>query len=172
MKGESKMNTICHIPSPVGLLTVAGEEQAITGLWLEEQKYFAMTLDPQATEGNLPVFDQLREWLEIYFRGEQPNFSIPLAPKGTQFRQSVWEVLKKIPYGTLVTYGDIARQLNEAGAKTSPRAVGGAVGHNPISILIPCHRVVGSNSSLTGYAGGLDNKIKLLQLEKIDLKKS
>ena len=165
------MDSFCHIPSPVGLLTVAGNSRAITGLWLEGQKYFAATLDPRSLEENLPVFGRVREWLTIYFRGEQPDFSIPLSPKGSAYRQSVWDVLRAIPYGAVVTYGEIARRLNQTGPHTSARAVGGAVGHNPISILIPCHRVVGSDGSLTGYAGGVDKKIQLLQLERVPMER-
>ena len=109
----------------------------------------------------------MRRWLDIYFSGSEPNFTLPLAPKGSEFRRSVWKELLRIPYGETASYGEIAKRVEtKTGRKTSARAVGGAVGHNPISIMIPCHRVVGSDGSITGYAGGIDKKIKLLELEK------
>ena len=122
---------------------------------------------------DLPVFVQTIQWLNKYFEGTNPGALPPVAPEGTGFRKAVWDVLVKIPYGTLKTYGDVAREVsgNQNGKFVSPRAVGGAVGHNPISIIIPCHRVIGSNNSLTGYAGGLDLKVKLLESEKIDVSK-
>ncbi|MDF1493182.1 methylated-DNA--[protein]-cysteine S-methyltransferase [Caproiciproducens sp. CPB-2] len=165
------MDAICRIPSPLGQLTVSGNDRSITGLWLEGQKCYAATLDVHAGEKNLPLFDRVQEWLAIYFSGKEPNFSIPLEPKGSEFRQSVWKILQDVPYGTVITYGSIVRRLNVIGVHTSARAVGGAVGHNPISILIPCHRVIGSDGSLTGYAGGIEKKIRLLQLEKVPVDK-
>ncbi len=163
------MEYIGKIPSPVGLLTVASDGSSLTGLWLEGQKYYGATLDPETEEKSLPVFDRTAQWLELYFGGKQPDLAVPLSPKGSPFRQAVWKALCEIPYGTVVSYGDLAKRMNEAGAHTSPRAVGGAVGHNPISILIPCHRVVGASGGLTGYAGGLDRKIQLLRLERAKL---
>ena len=115
---------------------------------------------------DLPIFDQTKQWLDRYFAGEKPAISeLPLVPIGSAFRQAVWSILCEIPYGKMITYGDIARKL---GVQSS-QAVGGAVGHNPISIIIPCHRVVGANGSLTGYAGGVQTKIKLLELEGVDM---
>ena len=158
---------IMKYPSPLGEITVASDGENIVGLWLEGQKYFAATLEGELREENLPVFDTVRRWLDIYFSGGEPDFLPPLAPKGSEFRRAVWEQLLRIPYGQTVSYGEIAKQLEaETGRKTSARAVGGAVGHNPVSVIIPCHRVVGANGSLTGYAGGVDKKIKLLELEK------
>lgn len=157
------MDYIMKYPSPVGELTIASDGENIVGLWLEGQKYFAVTLNGEVTEKELPVFDEARRWLDIYFSGREPQFMLPLAPRGSEFRRTVWAQLLKIPYGETATYGDIAKRL---GGKSSARAVGGAVGHNPISIIIPCHRVVGANGSLTGYAGGVDKKKQLLRLEK------
>jgi len=164
------MEYVYKIPSPVGLLTVASNEQSITGLWIEEQKYFGSTLtqDEKGDAGHSPVIQSLKEWLDCYFAGRKPSFMPPVAPKGSVFRQAVWGILCQIPYGKTVTYGHIAALLEkETGTKTSARAVGGAVGHNPISILIPCHRVLGASGNLTGYAGGVDKKIILLQIEGI-----
>ena len=165
------MNYICKIESPVGLLTVNSNGVSITGLWIEGQKYFAASLENDAIERDLPIFEDTRKWLNRYFDGDNPAFDLPLDPKGGTFRQSVWQILRTIPYGDTITYGEIAKRL-EAQTKNkrvSPRAVGGAVGHNPISIIIPCHRVIGSNGSLTGYAGGINNKIYLLKLENADI---
>lgn len=155
------------ISSPVGRLTVASDGHAITGLWLEGQKYYAATLEKSNELRDLPVFELVQNWLRIYFSGKQPEFSVPLAPRGSPFRKEVWNMLCDIPYGTVTTYGSIAARMQDTGKDrhTSARAVGGAVGHNPISILIPCHRVIGSDGSLTGYAGGIDRKIQLLTLE-------
>jgi len=150
-------------PSPVGALTVASDGENIIGLWLEGQKYFAATLSGEAIEKELPVFEEARHWLDIYFSGREPDFLPPLAPRGSEFRRTVWGELLRIPYGETVSYGEIAKRL---GGKTSARAVGGAVGHNPISIIIPCHRVVGAKGSLTGYAGGVEKKKQFLRLEQ------
>lgn len=156
--------------SPLGAITLASDGEALTGLWFNDQKYFAAKLDVNHQEKDLPIFEQTKEWLDIYFMGKEPDFLPPISLKSTPFRESVWQILLKIPYGKTITYGDIANMLaKERGvSKMSGQAVGGAVGHNPISIIVPCHRVVGSNGSLTGYAGGLDKKISLLQLEKIN----
>ena len=121
-------------------------------------------------EADLPVFAQTRAWLDVYFSGREPDVTPPLLTgNASPFRRRVWEILRGIPYGQTVTYGEIARQLaHETGRGVSAQAVGGAVGHNPISLIIPCHRVVGANGRLTGYAGGLDKKIALLRLEGVD----
>ena len=123
-------------------------------------------------EKNLAVFDQTRRWLDLYFSGREPGFTPALNPVGSAFRRAVWEILLKIPYGKTTTYGQIAREIAAARglAKMSAQAVGGAVGHNEISIIIPCHRVIGAHGNLTGYAGGIDRKIKLLQLEGVDMR--
>jgi methylated-DNA-[protein]-cysteine S-methyltransferase len=156
--------------SPAGRLLLASDGVNLTGLWIKGQKYFAATLDDCAIrKDDLKIFDRARDWLDRYFAGEQPPISeLPLAPRGTKFRQMVWNELIGIPYGDVATYGEIARRIAaQTGARTmSARAIGGAVGHNPISIIIPCHRVVGSNGGLTGYAGGLDTKALLLNLER------
>jgi methylated-DNA-[protein]-cysteine S-methyltransferase len=156
------MEYICEIKSPVGMLTVSSDGNNICGLWIEGQKYFAKTLDKDVSEQNLPVFDSVMKWLDIYFSGKNPDFTLPLMPAGSNFQKSIWNNLCEIPYGKTITYGEIA--IN---ACTAARAVGSAVGHNPISILIPCHRVVGKNGSMTGYAGGISKKIQLLRFEGI-----
>ena len=165
------MTYIYRSASPVGPLTMASDGENITGLWLEGQKYYAATLPENTEEKLLQVFEQALKWLDIYFKGNDPDFMPPLAPFGSDFRQTVWEILLAIPYGKVITYGDIAKTLalRQKGKGVSAQAVGGAVGHNPISIIIPCHRVVGSNGSLTGYAGGIDKKINLLKLEGVSM---
>ena len=161
--------------SPLGTLTLVCTENALVGLWTEEQKDHGDPLLESAVENHkMPIFDKAKKWLDAYFSGKAPAISeLPLEPIGGKFRQDVWEILCKIPYGTVITYGDIAKQIaKKMGKETmSSQAVGGAVGHNPISIIIPCHRVIGSNGNLTGYAGGIKTKIKLLQIEGVDMSK-
>ena len=156
-------------PSPVGLITLASDSASLAGLWLEGQKYHGHSIPVAMTvKSNLPIFNTAKQWLDRYFAGLEPAISeLPLAPIGSAFRQSVWKLLQEIPYGEVITYGDIAKKM----AVKSSQAVGGAVGHNPISIIIPCHRVVGANGSLTGYAGGVQTKIKLLELEGVEMSK-
>lgn len=163
------MMYLTRYSSPLGELTLAADGQALTGLWIEGQKYFASTLrEAHVEQPDLPVFALAARWLDDYFDGRKPGVSgLPLAPAGSAFRQAVWRILCAIPSGEVMTYGGIARRLGGSGM--SAQAVGGAVGHNPISIIIPCHRVVGSNGSLTGYAGGLERKIRLLELEGADM---
>lgn len=164
------MTYLMKLPSPVGLLHLASDGEHIVGLWIEGQKYFAATIGDDAVEQpELPVFQQAKAWLEAYFEKRPLPALPPLAPEGSDFRQKVWQQLLAIPYGKTVTYGDIAKNLKANGASAAAQAVGGAVGHNPISILIPCHRVVGSNGSLTGYAGGVHIKKALLELEEADM---
>ena len=153
--------------SPVGNLTLVSNGFQLTGLFVDGQRYFP-DLSMMETKRNLAVFDATIHWLDAYFEGKSPcGETIPLKPEGTTFRMAVWKLLKAIPYGETTTYGELARKLNEtAGMKTCARAVGNAVGHNPISIIIPCHRVIGVDGGLTGYAGGLDVKRKLLKLEQ------
>ena len=160
-------------PSPIAALTLAcDDDDQLVGLWMEGQKYFGDTLPEAMTEqSGRPVFAAAKNWLDRYFAGEKPAVSeLPLRPIGGEFRQGVWQILCEIPYGEVVTYGDIAKKMAaKTGKKSmSSQAVGGAVGHNPISIIIPCHRVVGTGGSLTGYAGGIDRKIQLLQWEGVD----
>lgn len=158
--------------SPVGMLTIASDGKAICGLWLEGQKYHGGTVpEPMMRDDDAPGFKELRTWLDEYFAGKDPSISsVPLAPIGSDFRQAVWQKLMAIPYGQVRTYGDIAAELKAERGKASALAVGGAVGHNPLSIIIPCHRVVGADGSLTGYAGGLSRKIWLLEHEGVDMK--
>jgi methylated-DNA-[protein]-cysteine S-methyltransferase len=165
------MEYIHKIKSPVGILTVSSDGQNVSGLWIEGQKYFTKTLEKDFSEESLPIFENVRKWLNIYFSGKEPDFMPPLMPKGSLFQKLIWNNLCKIPYRKTTTYGELALQfeLENKGKHTSARAVGGAVGHNPISILIPCHRVIGKNGNPTGYAGGITTKIKLLELEGIDI---
>ena len=157
--------------SPLGAITMASDGENLTGLWFDGQKYFADGIDRRQEEQDLLVFQQTRRWLNVYFQGKKPEFFPPISLKGSAFRLEVWEMLRQIPYGQVITYREIACRIAEKHREKnmSAQAVGGAVGHNPISILIPCHRVVGTNGSLTGYAGGIGKKIKLLTLEKVDI---
>ena len=159
---------VSHYDSPLGILYLAADEEALKGVWFEGQKYFASGLKENGTEEKeTPVLKRTREWLDLYFAGKDPEFLPPLAPDGSEFRKEVWKLLLTIPYGKTMTYGEIARiiALQRGLAQMSAQAVGSAVGHNEISIIVPCHRVVGSSGNLTGYAGGIDKKIKLLKLE-------
>lgn len=165
------MTFVQHYNSPLGGILLAADEIGLTGLWFNGQKYFARSLPAGYTEQNTPALSEAKRWLEVYFTGKEPDFMPPLHIVGSAFRRAVWEILLQIPYGKTTTYGEIARQLAEKQKlpRMSAQAVGGAVGHNEISIIIPCHRVVGTNGSLTGYAGGIDKKIKLLELEHTDM---
>ena len=157
--------------SPIGKITLASDGVNLVGLWNGNHKYMYKNMEQK---DDLSVFRATKKWLDRYFAGEKPGINeLPLKPAGTEFRQAVWKILCDIPYGETVTYGGIAKQmakkLNKPGM--SAQAVGGAVGHNPISIIIPCHRVVGSNGSLTGYGGGIKIKVKLLEHEGFDMTK-
>lgn len=166
------MDYVSHYDSPLGGITLAGDGQALTGLWFDGQKYFAAALPGEREERDLPLFQAAARWLDRYFQGEDPGPPPPLAfPSATPFRRAVWELLGKIPYGQTVTYGALGARLAAARglASLSAQAVGGAVGHNPISLMVPCHRVVGAGGSLTGYAGGVEKKRALLALEGVDL---
>lgn len=161
-----------HSHAELGDLTIASDGEAIVGLWIEGQKYFAGKVAGNLEcRDDLPVFVQARAWLDRYFAGDPlPVATLTLKPEGTPFQQRVWKLLASIPYGELRTYADIAAQITrEDGGKTSARAVGTANGRNPISIILPCHRVVGSDGSLTGYAGGIARKVWLLEHEGVDL---
>ena len=153
--------------SPIGRMLLAADDAGLTGLWFEGQKYFARCLDRETEEKELPVFAEAKRWLDIYFSGKEPDFTPPLHFTGTDFQKEVWEILCAIPYGQTMTYGAIADQLAKKRglSRMSAQAVGGAVGHNNLSIIVPCHRVVGSDGSLTGYAGGIERKTFLLNLE-------
>jgi len=162
--------------SPLGIITVCcDEDEKIVGLFFKNQKYFADNIDGKITENNnLKIFVTVKSWLDKYFAGKKPNIKeIPIKFIGNDFRKSVWKILYKIPYGTVLTYGDIAKQIakQQGVSKMSAQAIGGAVEHNPISIIVPCHRVVGKNGKLTGYAAGLNKKKKLLELEQANMVK-
>ena len=157
--------------SPLGGITMASDGQSLTGLWFDGQKYFADNLPEEHIKRQLPVFMQAAEWLDVYFSGKAPNFNPPISMEGISlFRKRVWEIMLEIPFGQVSTYGQIAKRIAvETGKKVSAQAVGGAVGHNSISLIIPCHRVVGTNGSITGYAGGIDKKLALLKMEGVDV---
>ncbi len=160
----------CRIDTPLGVMTASAEEGSLTGLWFVGQKYYPAQAGDWTCEQQYPVFRELRDWLEKYFSGQRCISAPRLAPRGTPFQQAVWKILLGIPFGEVTTYGKIAKKLaaERALSSMSAQAVGGAVGHNPISILIPCHRVIGANGSMTGYAGGLDRKRALLELEQVN----
>ena len=165
------MDYIHSYDSPLGAITLASDGDAIVGLWFDGQKYYADTLTEDHTEKALPIFDEAVRWLDIYFSGEAPSFTPKLHMRSTAFRRAVWEILLTIPYGQTMTYLQIAdRVARQMGLlRMSAQAVGGAIGHNAISLIIPCHRVVGTDGSLTGYAGGIDKKVRLLQMEQADM---
>ncbi len=165
------MDYIRHYDSPLGGITMAADGEALVGLWFDGQKYFAAGLAAAREERDLPVFAAAERWLDEFFSGKEPDFTPPLRPRGTPFQQAVWELLRAIPYGQTTTYGKIAAEIARRTGRghMSAQAAGGAVGHNPISLIIPCHRVVGADGSLTGYAGGVEKKLRLLQLEQADV---
>lgn len=154
--------------SPIGGILLSCDDEGLTGLWFNGQKYFAAGMDPEHEEREHPIFVQAKRWLDVYFSGREPDFMPPLHMIGSPFCRAVWDILCQIPYGKTMTYGEIGQKIAQQKGllHMSAQAVGGAVGHNPISIIVPCHRVVGANGSLTGYAGGIDKKAKLLELEK------
>lgn len=161
-----------HYKSPVGDILLASKNDKLIGLWIEGQKYYLGNLKEEIIENENEILIKTKKWLDRYFNGEKPEISeLELDPIGSDFRKSVWKILVEIPYGKVITYNDIAKEIaKQKGIETmSAQAVGGAVGHNPISIIIPCHRVVGTNGSLTGYAGGIDKKIKLLKHENVNM---
>ena len=156
------------IQTPLGEIRLRSDGKSLTGLWFVGQVNDAKEHSDIEMKDDLPIFGQVETWLESYFSGKQTSITIPLQPKGTSFQQRVWQILQEIPYGETMTYGEIAQRIaKEKGVETfSAQAVGQAVGKNPISILIPCHRVLGKNGALTGYAGGVHRKEQLLQLER------
>lgn len=160
-----------HYDSPLGGILLAADETGLTGLWFDGEKYYADKLAAEHEARDTQALGAAKRWLDVYFAGKEPDFLPPLHPIGSAFRQEVWQLLLEIPYGQTTTYGALARRLAERRGlrHMSAQAVGGAVGHNEISILIPCHRVVGTSGSLTGYAGGIDKKLSLLRLEQVDL---
>ena len=162
----------CTYSSMLGTILLAADDIGLTGLWFEGQKYFANTLSKERISRETPILTEAKKWLDVYFSGKEPTFMPPLHPAGSAFRQAVWQILLQIPYGQTMTYGEIARRITKEknASPMSAQAVGGAVGHNGISIIIPCHRVVGTKGNLTGYAGGLDKKMALLELEHANRK--
>lgn len=165
------MQSTITYESPLGRILLAGDETGLTGLWFEGQKYYARGLAPDHEEKELPVLREASRWLDMYFAKKEPDFMPTLHLVGTPFQKGVWELLLKIPYGKLTTYGQLSGEMAKAMGRDhmSAQAVGSAVGRNPISIIVPCHRVVGTNGSLTGYAGGLDKKVSLLEGEGVDM---
>lgn len=163
------MEYIYNYMSPLGGITMASDGENLIGLWFNGQKYFADVLGKDYIEKDLPIFKETCRWLDIYFSGKVPDFIPDISINATSFRREVWEILLSIPYGEVITYGEIADKIarKRGISKMSAQAVGNAVGHNPISIIIPCHRVVGKDGSLIGYAGGVDKKSWLLNMEKI-----
>ena len=160
-----------HFILSLGEILIAADEIGLTGLWIEGQKYYELYLDKENQEKETQILKDTKRWLDIYFSGQEPNFKLPLHFTGTDFQNEVWEILYSIPYGKTMTYEEIADVLaKRKGLKRmSAQAVGGAVGHNEISIIVPCHRVVGSQGSLTGYAGGIEKKVSLLKLENVNM---
>lgn len=165
------MYYVSNYLSPLGSITLAGNGRELTGLWFDGQKYFAANLPKEHTVKDISVFGRAIEWLDTYFSGKDPGFTPPLSMEGVSpFRRRVWEILLEIPFGEVSSYGKIAERMErETGKRVSAQAVGGAVGHNPVSLVIPCHRVVGTNGSVTGYAGGVGKKIALLKMEGVDV---
>lgn len=168
------MDYTVRYASPLGELVLASDGESLIGVFFAGQKYDCATVSPDAKRiflaDEIPVLAQTRAWLDAYFAGKDPGAAPPVAQRGSKFRQRVWSILEEIPYGRLTTYGAIAQRIAaETGARASARAVGGAVGHNHVSIIVPCHRVVGASGSLTGFGGGLDRKIALLELEGVDM---
>lgn len=157
--------------SPLGAITLACDEQALIGLWFDGQKHFGNVLPKQVETAEHPLFAEARHWLDVYFSGREPDFLPPLRYDSTPFRSAVFDIMLTIPYSKTMTYGEIAAEIarQQDLPKMSAQAVGGAVGHNPISLMIPCHRVVGTSGSLTGYGGGIARKLRLLELERADM---
>ncbi|MGP1514649.1 MAG: methylated-DNA--[protein]-cysteine S-methyltransferase [Bacteroidales bacterium] len=167
------MDYVNQYLSPLGIITLASDGKYLKGLWFNDQKYFASTLNKEYQIKDLPIFSLTCNWLDEYFDGKNPSFIPPIKIITTPFRQKILDILMTIPYGSIITYKTIATQIviQEGVRHMSSQAVGSAVGHNPISLIVPCHRVIGSQGKLTGYAGGISKKLKLLQLEGVDISK-
>ena len=165
------MQYISHYNSPLGDILLAADDAGLTGLWFEGQRYFALHLGREHEERELPVFSLAARWLDVYFSGREPDFTPPLHITGSQFQKEVCAIMRPIPYGMTMSYREIAETIatRQGSGRMSARAVGGAVGHNRISIIIPCHRVIGADGNLTGYGGGIHRKIRLLELEGVDM---
>ena len=163
------MDYIWHYQSPLGAMTMASDGLALVGLWFDDRFFFADTLAPCHEKNCLPVFGECRRWLDTYFRGKAPGFIPTMNLRTTPFRKGVLDILLSIPYGQTITYGEVAARMARQMQipRMSAQAVGGALKHNPIALIVPCHRVIGANGSLTGYAGGLDRKRALLELEAL-----
>lgn len=161
------------ISSPLGEITLRSDGESLTGLWFADDKHYGDKDIRDAQNAELPVFVLAEKWLAEYFAGREPKVDVPLQFNGSDFQKYVWKILQNITYGSLITYGDIAREIAEqlGRSRMSAQAVGGAVGRNPLCIIVPCHRVIGANGSLTGYGGGMWRKVRLLELEKIDMSK-
>lgn len=168
---ETPMDYVYHYQSPLGGITLTSDGAALVGLWFDKQRFFADSVVQDHEEKSLPVFEQANRWLDLYFSGRDPGFAPPVTLRTTEFRQAVCRIMLTIPYGRTMTYGRIAEIVaRQRGVpRMSAQAVGGAVGHNPVSLIIPCHRVIGAGSALVGYGGGLDRKAALLELEHADL---
>lgn len=166
--GFQRFGIITRYVSPLGGLTLASDGEALTGVWFDGQKHFPEFPPETRLEIQLPVFEQTKRWLDLYFSGTAPDFTPPLRPCGTPFQETVWECLRAVPYGHTITYGELASRTAErlGRERMSARAVGNAVGRNPVALLIPCHRVIGAGGKLTGYAAGLESKARLLSLER------
>lgn len=166
---------ISYYRSPIGVMAMASRDNKLIGLWIKGQKNYLGDLNCSFREDNdLEIFKKTRDWLDRYFKGEKPNINeLDLAPEGSEFRKKVWNLLCEIPYGEVTTYGQLAKKMAKILNRDVifPKAIGGAVSHNPIAIIIPCHRVIGADGSLTGYVAGINKKIKLLKLEKVDTTK-
>lgn len=165
------MKYVSHYSSPVGPMVIASEANALSGLWFTGQKYYPADVTNNEVLHENNVILEVKRWLDIYFAGEEPDFMPPVLLRGSDFQMDVWNLLRQIPFGVTVTYGELAQRIARQRAlkRMSAQAVGGAVGHNPIGIIVPCHRVVGTNGSLTGYAGGIDKKRFLLENEGVDM---
>lgn len=165
------MQYTARYKSPLGDILLASDDAGLTGLWFEGQRYFALHLTADYIEKETDILMQAKKWLDIYFSGQKPDFIPPLHVEGTSFHREVCEIMLSIPYGKTMTYGEIAQTIASRRGirKMSARAVGGAVGHNEISIIIPCHRVIGANGNLTGYGGGISRKVRLLELEGVNM---
>ena len=176
-KEKQKMENIMYTStydSAIGSLLLAADDIGLVGLWLNSDRFYANLLaNREYIAKETPILQEAKRWLDVYFSGREPKIELPIHLIGTPFRQEVWQLLLQIPYGQVATYGDLAKKMAEKRgvAYMSAQAIGGAVGHNEISIIIPCHRVIGANGNLTGYAGGIDKKLKLLELEGVDTKK-
>ena len=160
------MHTSTYL-SPLGEMLIASDKNGVAGIWFKYEKYYAQCLDKNSTPKETPVISEVKHWLDLYFDGTEPDFQPPIHMIGTPFQVEVWNILREIPYGTTITYNQIAKRISESRGieRMSAQAVGSAVGRNNINIIVPCHRVVGTNNSLAGYAGGIDRKIALLKLE-------